>query len=466
LSSLFLSLSMSMDNQPYITFYEGMLRLQGDPPQELARTYFRQLQNATIAIAPGYRYRDVVEYCHENSIPVEDKAARFFSFPEFTYQEQFDPFDFQKEAVEAWEKANRRGLIVLPTGAGKSLTTRLLIASLAASDSRSSVLIVVPTRSLMYQWYSQLKQAFGLSIGLIGDDMFDLQPVTVTTYASARIHMYAIGNRWKLVVFDEVHGKLSGDRSSAAAKFCMAPYRLGLTATPSSETESVLGDLIGDIVYLKSTDELIERDVLSVFQTRRVQLKASEEEIAEFNRIRKPVQYLWEKAKGSGRVRDSAWLVRERRVNPDEAALAQRAMLRAIRYWQTVSSRLQRLEEILQKHRGDRILIFTESRQNVYEISRRFLIPAVTADIESDERGVYLRAFAEGECRALVTSRALEEGIDLPDANVAVLLSGRKRRTKETIRYIQRRGRVLRKRKGKKALVYEIAWAQPQTRGD
>jgi len=227
----------------------------------------------------------------------------------------------------------------------------------------------------------------------------------------------------------------------------------------------VLGDLIGDIVYLKSTDELIERDVLSVFQTKRVQLKATGEEVAEFNRIREPVQYLWEKAKGSGRVRDSAWLVRERRLNPDEAALAQRAMLRAVRYWQTVPSRLQRLEEILQQHRNDRILIFTESRQNAYEISRRFLIPAVTADIDSDEREVYLRAFAEGKCRALVTSRALEEGIDLPDANVAVLLAGRKKRSKETIRYIQRRGRVLRKRAGKKATVYEIAWAQPKTRG-
>ncbi len=448
-----------------ITFYEGMLRLHGETPQHLAETYFRTMQDGTVSVAPGYRYRDVIEYFHHKAIPLEDKAGRFFSLSEFTYREKFDPFDFQQEAVKAWERANRRGLIVLPTGAGKSLTTRLLIASLAVSDAQSSVLIVVPTRSLLYQWYSQLKQTFGVSIGLIGDDMFDLQPVTVTTYASARIHMQAIGNRWKLVVFDEVHGKLSGDRSSMAAKFCIAPYRLGLTATPSSETELVLGDLIGDIVYLKSTDELIERDVLSVFQTKRVQLKATGEEVAEFNRIREPVQYLWEKAKGSGRVRDNAWLVRERRLNPDEAALAQRAMLRAVRYWQTVPSRLQRLEEILQQHRNDRILIFTESRQNAYEISRRFLIPAVTADIDSDEREVYLRAFAEGKCRALVTSRALEEGIDLPDANVAVLLAGRKKRSKETIRYIQRRGRVLRKRAGKKATVYEIAWAQPKTRG-
>jgi superfamily II DNA or RNA helicase len=446
-----------------ITFYEGMLRLHGKAPQELLHSYFRKARHGGLYLAPAYKYRDIMEIASKASIQIGDNASRFFTFPDFIHRERFDPFDFQKEAIEAWERAHRKGLIVLPTGAGKSLTTRLLIASLAVTDTQSSVLIVVPTRSLMYQWYSQLRQSFGLSVGLIGDDMFDLQPVTVTTYASARIHMHTIGNRWKLVVFDEIHGKLSGDRSSVAAKFSMAPYRLGLTATPSSETDSLLRDLIGEIVYLKSTDELIEQDVLSAFQTRRVQLKATESEIAEYNRIREPVQYLWEKAKGTGRVRDSAWLVRERAVNPDEAALAQRAMLRAVRYWQTVPSRLQRLEEILDKHREDRILIFTESRQSVYEISRRFLIPAVTADIDSDEREVYLRAFAEGRCRALVTSRALEEGIDLPDANIAVILAGRKKRSKETIRYIQRRGRILRKREGKKATVYEIAWAQPAT---
>ncbi|MBU1299591.1 MAG: ATP-dependent helicase, partial [Bacteroidetes bacterium] len=53
--------------------------------------------------------------------------------------------------------------------------------------------------------------------------------------------------------------------------------------------------------------------------------------------------------------------------------------------------------------------------------------------------------------------------IDLPDANVAIILSGRKRLQMETISYIQRRGRILRKRKGKEALVYEIAWAAPQS---
>jgi superfamily II DNA or RNA helicase len=465
-SSLFFLILCIMPNRSNVitlVFHDGMLHIRGEVPAELSKTFFRKLPDRVFSIAPAYRYREIIDYCNEYSIEIADDASRFFALPEFTYRERLDPFDFQIEALKAWEGANRRGLIVLPTGAGKSFTTRLLIASLAVTDSHSSVLIVVPTRTLMYQWHSQLRQAFGIAVGLIGDDFFDLQPVTVTTYASARIHMPSVGNRWKFIVFDEVHGKLSGDRSSVAAKFSMAPYRLGLTATPSSETESVLRDLIGEIVYLKSTDELIEREILSVYETRRVHLKATAEEISEFNRIREPVQFLWEKAKQSGRVRDSFWLVRERVINPDEAALAQRALLRAVRYWQTVPSRLHRLEEILKKHREDRILIFTESRQNAYEISRRFLIPAVTADIDSDERDVYLKAFAEGTCRALVTSRALEEGIDLPDANVAVILAGRKRRSKETIRYIQRRGRILRKRKGKKAKVYEIAWAQPVT---
>jgi superfamily II DNA or RNA helicase len=125
-----------------------------------------------------------------------------------------------------------------------------------------------------------------------------------------------------------------------------------------------------------------------------------------------------------------------------------------------------RLRDILHRHRDDRILIFAESRASAYEISSQFLIPPITADIGGDEREVYLAAFAEGTCRVLVTARALEEGVDLPSANIAVILAGKKTRRAETIQYIQRRGRVLRKRAGKHAVVYEISWSIPKKRGE
>ncbi|MDP2209461.1 MAG: DEAD/DEAH box helicase [Bacteroidota bacterium] len=449
-----------MNNLPTLTFYEGMLQLRGEADKDLISKFFKQ-HPLNYFISPAYKYSEVLKYCEENGIAIEDKAAQYYEIPNFIHSEPLDPFDFQIQAIEAWEKTDKRGMVVLPTGAGKSFMTRLLIARLAIEDAKCSVLVVVPTRVLVYQWYEQLRTAFQQDIGIIGDDIFNPKPITVTTYKSAQIYMASFGNRWKLVVFDEIHKKLSEGKSANAARFCISPYRLALTATPVSSALDLLSDLIGPIVYEKATDEMIENEILSVYRRISVHLKSTKNEIETYYDIRKPIEKVWYRAKAEHRIQDSSWLVRERHYYPDDVDLAQRSLLRAYRYWQSIPSRLARLEEILQKHQDDRILIFTESRSAAYEISKRFLIPAITADIESDERTFYLDAFTKGRCKALVTAKALEEGIDLPEANIAVIIAGRKSSKVETISYIQRRGRVLRKRKGKQALVYEISFALP-----
>ncbi len=308
----------------------------------------------------------------------------------------------------------------------------------------------------------QLQSAFRLRIGIVGDDLFDLQPITVTTYASARIQMARLGDRWKLIVFDEVHRKIAGSSSANAARFAVAPYRLGLTATPLQRELPLLSEIVGPVVFERTTHELIEREVLSVYHTAAVRLSATPREVTRYFEIRKPMDDLWHLARAEHQVRGPDWFVIARKHHPDAAALALRAVQQAHRYWASIPSRMDRLERILAEHPRDRILIFTESRAAAYDVSRRFLIPSVTADIDGDEREVYLRAFATGHCRALVTARALEEGIDLPEANVAVILAGRKKRNVDTIAYIQRRGRILRKRAGKEAIVYEVAWSLPR----
>jgi superfamily II DNA or RNA helicase len=207
---------------------------------------------------------------------------------------------------------------------------------------------------------------------------------------------------------------------------------------------------------------MIERDVLSVYRRVNVRCNPSADEVRTYFELRKPMDDLWHQAKGAHRIKGNDWFIRERRLRPDAAALALRSVLRAHRYWRSIPSRLIRLRDILCKHVGDRVLIFVDSRAVAYEISRQFLIPPITADIGADERELYLTAFAEGTCRVLVTARALEEGVDLPNANVAVILAGRKNRRRDTVQYIQRRGRVLRKRAGKQAVVYEISWSIPR----
>jgi len=445
-----------------VHFRDGLLWIAAVPGP--LSEFFRPHPSGSF-VAPAYLYRRIVDRAAASGVPFQDHASEFSEVNLDRFSEDLDPFDFQSDAIKAWEAAGRRGTVVLPTGAGKSYMTRLLIAALGMQDASCSTLVVVPTRLLMYQWHIQLQRAFGQRIGLVGDDILDVQPVTVTTYTSARMQMSWFGNRWKLMVFDELHRKLSTGPSGNAARFAIAPFRLGLTATPVEKEQAFLSNLVGPVVYRRTTEEMIERDVLSVFRRVIVQCRPTEEEVRSYFEHRRPMDDLWHVAKDGHRVRGSDWFLHERGLRPDAAALAVRSVLRAHRYWESIPSRLLRLREILQKHVRDRILVFVDSRATAYEISRRFLIPAITADIGGDEREVYLRAFSEGRCRALVTARALEEGIDLPQANVAVILAGRRKRKEETIQYVQRRGRILRKCAGKEATVYEISWSIPRDRG-
>jgi superfamily II DNA or RNA helicase len=113
------------------------------------------------------------------------------------------------------------------------------------------------------------------------------------------------------------------------------------------------------------------------------------------------------------------------------------------------------LEELLHRHREGRVLVFTNDNATVYEISRRFLVPAITHQTDIKERRAYLEAFAAGTLNVLATSRVLNEGIDLPSADVAVVLSG----TQTVREHVQRLGRILRKQDGKQAILYELVVA-------
>ena len=100
----------------------------------------------------------------------------------------------------------------------------------------------------------------------------------------------------------------------------------------------------------------------------------------------------------------------------------------------------------------DKIIIFSELNEVTYTISQRFLIPALTHEIGTIERKKILDKFRKSEYRLLAASKVLNEGVDVPDANVGIILSG----SGSSREHVQRLGRILRKKEGKKALLYEI----------
>ena len=107
---------------------------------------------------------------------------------------------------------------------------------------------------------------------------------------------------------------------------------------------------------------------------------------------------------------------------------------------------------VLSKHRGEKTIIFSEDTASAYLISREFLIPCITYLTPGKERKRYFEMFRNGEITALTTSRVLDEGIDVPDASVGIVLSG----SGSTRQFRQRLGRLLRPSEGKHATFYEI----------
>ena len=114
--------------------------------------------------------------------------------------------------------------------------------------------------------------------------------------------------------------------------------------------------------------------------------------------------------------------------------------------------KLDVVELLLQRHRGQRTLIFTDDNATAYAVSRRFLVPVITHQTKVKERSALLAAFSDGSLPILSTSRVLNEGVDVPDAQVAIIISG----TGSIREHVQRLGRILRPRPDKRAILYEL----------
>src|SRR5439155_6406695 len=115
-------------------------------------------------------------------------------------------------------------------------------------------------------------------------------------------------------------------------------------------------------------------------------------------------------------------------------------------------AKLKLLEQLLESHRKDRVLIFTYDNATVYQIARQYLVPAITHQTKVKERRHVLDGFQTGDYSVVVTSRVLNEGVDVPAANVGIVLSG----TATVREHVQRLGRLLRKHGEKQAILYEV----------
>ncbi|MCT9096013.1 DEAD/DEAH box helicase family protein [Haloarchaeobius sp. HME9146] len=433
-----------------LRYENGTIRVESDGSQPLPGVITDDRSGT--GRVPGAAYAELVNDLDQHGIEYRDEVLHLPAVGDLT--STYELRDYQHEALAAWagESADtglsRRGCLELPTGSGKTV-----IAIAAIEECATPTLVVVPTLDLVDQWRTELATEFDQPIGQLGGGEQRIEPLTVSTYDSAYLRADDIGDRFELLVFDEVH-HLGGQGYRDIGHLFAAPYRLGLTATferPDGAHEAI-EELVGPLVHQLSVADLAG-DHLADYDVKRLRVELTPDERERYEEKQGVfTDYL---AHSNIQLRsgsDYQELVKRSGTDP-EARNALLAKQEAKRIMMGSEAKLQALADVLDRHRDDRVILFTAHNDLAYDISERFLVPVITHHTGTEERRDILDRFRDGRYSRVVTSNVLDEGVDVPDANVAVILSG----TGSEREFTQRLGRILRpKADGGRALLYEI----------
>ncbi|MFB6267068.1 MAG: DEAD/DEAH box helicase [Halodesulfurarchaeum sp.] len=422
----------------HLEFEDGTITTGGDGSLPQTTRDERTGDERALAL----HYRDIVDHLDSEDVPYRDDVLHLVPCPELRANLDLRPY--QQEALDRWA-TDRRGIVVLPTGAGK---TYVAMAAIAAVNAPAFV--VVPTLDLVDQWREEL-QVFDIDIGEYTGREKSIEAITVSTYDSAYTHAEHLGNRFKLLVFDEVH-HLAAEGYRHIAELFASPYRLGLTATYEREDDKheALPALLGGKVYEIDTDELTG-EYLAEYTVERISVELTPSEQARYDEKVEVFRNYLRSSNITMRGPEDYEKVVLRSGNDPEAWKAVRARNEARRIAYSSDAKLDELASLLETHRDDRLIIFTRYNDLVYDIADRYLIPPITHTTGKEERRRLLERFRDDTYSAIVSSQVLDEGVDVPDANVGIILSG----TGSSREYRQRLGRILRP-SGDVAKLYEI----------
>ena len=426
---------------PTISFDKGSLILKGD-----VRVPHSFWDNRTKSFrSQGLYYRDIIEYLNQSKILIDDNVQQLIPSPNF--KSNISLRGYQNKALQNWIKAGKKGTIVLPTGSGKTI-----IAIKAIEEANTASIIIVPTLDLLEQWRTKLIESFNIEIGVYGGGTNKLESVTVATYNSAYLRAGEIGNRFGLIIFDEVH-HLPAEGYKQIAEMFTAQYRMGLTATFEREDmlHNELPRLIGGIVFKLQPSDLAG-SYLAEYSLERINVDLSEHEKKEYDQYFKQFTdfLIRRKIKLTNTHDFRKFIMITGRDKSARQALLSRNKALEIAF--NSETKIQALKEILKSNLNEQIIIFTQHNQLVHRISKQFLLPYITYLTSKDERNEILSRFKDGRFWTVVTSKVLDEGIDVPKASLGIIVSG----TGSSREFIQRLGRLLRKDRRKKSKLIEL----------
>ena len=371
---------------PTLKFESGTLILEEASESESVPENFVWDQRTKQFRAPAFLYRHIIKAFIRTKTPYQDLAREYANF-DFKQKLEITPRPYQSESIDNWRQHERCGVVVLPTGAGKTH-----VAAMAIELCGRQTLVVVPTIDLMNQWYELLLQTFDAEIGLIGGGTYELGAITVTTYASAFRHQERLGNQFGLVIFDECH-HLPGEGFKYAAEFAIAPFRLGLTATPERADggESELERIIGKTVYRLEAQE-IAGEYLADYTIEQITVDLTEKE-REMYQAERDIYTNFRRKMNLPFGQEGWRLFLIQSARSEEGRRAMKAYRNYKKIALGTEAKLTVLQELLLRHKKDKVLIFTAENEMVYRLSNDYLIPAITHETGVKERKFWLDSF-------------------------------------------------------------------------
>lgn len=358
------------------------------------------------------------------------------------------PRRWQREAFDLWAKP-MRGIAQVVTGGGKTIFAELCIQEFLQRFPEGSCVIVVPTVTLLDQWYVDLTADFVLDASEVacfggGNHPTRGSKLNICVINTARDIAPRLGaSRPTFLIVDECHR--AGSPENAHALSGKHAATLGLSATPEREYDEGFSELIspalGEIFYRYDYAEAHKDRVITDFRLINVKIELLPEESVEYEKLTKAIARA-----ANSRSRDDERL---------HALLRKRAGISA-----TAALRVPWAIKLAERHRGERTIIFHERISAIGEIVSALRAESISAVAYHSKLSPSLRRdnllmFKKGIVDVLGTCRALDEGANIPEASVAVVASS----TASTRQRIQRLGRVLRPARGKDAATIYTLYA-------
>lgn len=395
--------------------------------------------------------------------------------------------DWQVAALAAWS-AQGRGVVEAVTGTGK---TRLAMAALRmVVDRAGRALVLVPTIDLQHQWIRELRQALpDRRLGRLGgggdDDLHSCDVVVATPHSAASVPIDLPPGVMGLLIADEAHRY--GAPTWAQALSDDFPLRLALTATYERNddgVDDVLAPYFGEIVYRYGYADAARDGTIAPFDIALVGVELADRERTRYDEADRRARTLRrELVEGLGMPSDpKRLLIAASAVVADADAAGRdgrqsrecREYLTVIRQRRDVAARAEAKLDVAaacsSPLQGRRTLVFTDTVEQADAAAAALASPHLSAEtvhsgLDDQRRRIRLAQFRKGALDVVVAPRVLDEGVDVPDADVALVLAAFRTRRQ----MIQRLGRVLRVkadgRAAKLVIVYAVATGEDPQRG-